>query len=112
VLDYFSEVAEIVKMLVTFTPKDYATDLMASNAVITEAEGAGHDVHVQLNILIGLSEPKKLAIKKHWSEKFCLANMCTHFIMVHIFVEGLKPKLKQEMNKQAWLSINDPFTNP
>jgi hypothetical protein len=29
--------------------------------------------------------------------------------MFQIFVNGLKPELKHEMNKQAWLTINNAF---
>ena len=107
VLDYFSEVGEVIKMLVKLTPKDYETDLTIPDDIILEAEGANADVHTQLNRFNGLSDENKLAIKKHWGEKVCLAN--THFIMVQIFVEGLKPELKHEMNKQAWLTIHDAF---
>ena len=29
--------------------------------------------------------------------------------MVQIFVEGLKQEIKQDINKQAWLTFNDAF---
>jgi hypothetical protein len=62
---------------------------------------------VHRNHLNGLNDVNKLAIKKHWGEKVCLAN--THLIMVQNFVEGVKPELKHEMNKQACLTFNDAF---
>jgi hypothetical protein len=107
VLDYFSEVIEVIKMLVRLTPKDYETDLTVPDDLITEAAGAAAGAVVQRNHFNGLNDANRLAIKKHWGEKVCLAN--THFIIVQIFVEGLKPELLNEMNKQAWLTINDAF---
>jgi hypothetical protein len=70
-------------MLVRLTLKDYETDLTVPDDLITEAEGKAAFAVVQRNHFNGLNDANKLAIKKHWGEKMCLAN--THFIMVHIF---------------------------
>jgi hypothetical protein len=64
-LDYFSEVGKFVKKLVSLTLKDNETDHRLTNKIIAKAEGAGPDVHVQLNIFLGLSQANKLAVKKY-----------------------------------------------
>ncbi len=73
-------------MLVRLTPKNYETDLTVPEDLITAAEGVAAGAVVQRNHFNNLNNANKLAIKKHWGEKVCLAN--THFIMVQIFVSS------------------------
>jgi alpha-galactosidase/6-phospho-beta-glucosidase family protein len=40
-------------------------------------------------------EVNKKALKKHWDEKIAIAT--ANFIMVQIFIGGLKPEIKNEM---------------
>jgi hypothetical protein len=47
-LNYFSEVGEVVKMLMRLTGKDPEIDLLVSNDIFAKEEGAVPDVNVQL----------------------------------------------------------------
>jgi hypothetical protein len=49
----------------------------------------------------------KQALKKHWGEKIAIAT--ANFIMVQVFIEGLKSDIKNEMIKKSWLSLADTF---
>jgi hypothetical protein len=57
VLDYFSEVEEVVKMLAKLTSKKYKTDLLVRNEIITEADGAETEVYMQLNRFFWIIRP-------------------------------------------------------
>jgi hypothetical protein len=49
----------------------------------------------------------KQAIKKHWGEKIAIAT--ANFIMVQIFIEGLKPEIKNETIKKSRLTLSEAF---
>ena len=57
VLDYFSEVGEVIKMLVRLTPKDYETELTIPNDLIVEAAGAAAEDHTNSTDLLDSQMP-------------------------------------------------------
>jgi hypothetical protein len=102
-LDYFSEVSEVCKVLIKLTRKDYVTDLTLHQDIITENAASAHE---QFNAINFISDVNKQAIKKRWGEKIGIAT--ANFIMVQIIIEGLKPEIKNEMVKNPglpWLML-------
>jgi hypothetical protein len=95
----------MLQSLINLTPKDYVIDLTFPKNIITK-EAA----HNQLDTVNFISDANKQALKKHWSEKIAIT--IANFIMVQIFIEGLKPKIKDEMIKKSGLTLADAFDKP
>ncbi len=59
VLDYFSEVSQVCKVLIKLTPKDYVTDLTFPVDIIIEGRGeAAQAAHAQLNAVNLITDAK------------------------------------------------------
>jgi hypothetical protein len=104
VLDYFLDVRDFCKVSIKLSTKDYMTDLTFPQDIITE-EAAG--AHSQLDPMNFISDANKQNLNKHWGEKIAIAT--ANFILVQIFIEGLKPEIKNEMIKKSWLTLADAF---
>jgi hypothetical protein len=107
VLDYFSEVRQVCKALIKLTPKDHVTDIMFLQEIIQEVAGAAVNVTIKLNAVILNFDANKQALKKQWGEK--IAHATANFIMVQIFIEGLKLEFKNEMIKTSCVSLAQAF---
>jgi hypothetical protein len=94
VLDYFLEASEVCKVFIKLTPNDYVTYLTFPKKIITEAAAGAY---VQLHAMNFISDANKQVLKKHLGEKIAIAT--ANFIMVQIFIEGLKPEIRNEMKK-------------
>ena len=104
VSEYYSELADVVTMLVKLTPKNYAADIEIPAATITDtAANVAAGNHPQLDHFNGINDANKAAIRQAWGEKSCIST--AHFIMVQIFIEGLKPEIRNEMIKEEWVSL-------
>jgi hypothetical protein len=74
---------------------------------ITAGAGAEVIVIIQQNAVNLISYVNKQAPKRHLVE--IIAIVAANFIMVQIFIEGLKPELKNEMIKTSKISLAQAF---
>jgi hypothetical protein len=54
-----------------------------------------------------ISDANQQALDHLWFEKIVIAT--ANFIMVQIFIEGLKPEIRNEMTEKSWVSLAKPF---
>jgi hypothetical protein len=85
VLYYFSEDSQVCKVLIQLTPKDCVTYLTFQAEII---RATSDEAYQQLGTVNFILDANKQALKKHWGEK--IAIVTANFIMVQIFIEGLK----------------------
>jgi hypothetical protein len=78
---------------VKLTPKDYVTDLSFPKDIITETINEGQP---QLEAINFIFKVYKEAFKWHWGENIAIT--IANFIVVQIFIEGIKPEMKNEKN--------------
>ena len=65
------------------------------------------DGHEQIDHFNAVTVANRGAIRQYYGDRSCIAT--AHFVMVQIFIEGLKAEIKNEMMKTNWSSLNEAF---
>jgi hypothetical protein len=78
--------------------------------IITEAAGTAADVVIQHNAVNLISDANIQVLKRPFGEKIGIAR--GNFIMVRIFIKGLKPEFINEMITTSWVSLAQTFDRP
>ena len=90
-------------MELKLTPKAYVTRPIPAN-LFTEVAGAEITALQHVNALTAVQQTQ---LKQFWGEDIAKDN--THFILVQVFIDGLKPDIKNEMIKKNYTSISEAY---